>query len=184
MSFRTAVSALILVAAPLAAQEPSRIYVTTPRAVEGRAWTVMPDRTMASHRGVIGVGVDLRPSANDSLGAAGAGIVAGDIITKFDGTALVERGRRPAGDDDGEEPQSQPGLRLLELASRMSPGDTVAVEWKHERQRKTARLVEYQHGNLTRARDAGDHDLTGRHSRAFGQKQEVGAVLQLLHARE
>lgn len=149
MSARTMISALaLLAAAPLAAQEPSRVYVT-PRPM-ARGYTFTTDMA-PSHRGVIGVGVDLRPSGNDSVGAtlttvtpggaaAGAGLVAGDIITKFDGTALVERGRRTISDDDGE-PQSQPGLRLLDLASRMSPGDTVAVEWKHERQRKTAQLV-------------------------------------------
>ena len=150
MSVRTTLSILILVAAPLAAQESGRVYVT-PRARAGGysiTTTAIP-----SHRGVIGVGVDLRPGPNDSIGAtlstvtpggaaAGAGIVAGDIITKFDGTALVERGRRTATADDGEgADQSAPGLRLLDLASRMSPGDTVAVEWKHDRTRKTARLV-------------------------------------------
>jgi hypothetical protein len=150
MSYRTALAALILFAAPLAAQDPSRVYLSTPRP-DGGGFTVMPRGMMASHRGVIGVGVDLRPQPNDSIGAtlttvtpgsaaAGAGLVAGDIITKFDGTPLVERGRRMADDSDRPD-QSAPGLRLLDLASRMSPGDTVAVEWKHERSRKTAQLV-------------------------------------------
>jgi hypothetical protein len=151
MSVRNALTAvaLLVTATPLAAQGTDRVYVTRPD-VPARGFSVMTGR-MASRRGVIGVGVDLRPSANDSVGAtlttvtpggaaAGAGIVGGDIITKFNGTALVDRGRRST-DDSGDDDQSQPGLRLLELASRMSPGDTVTVEWKHERSRKTARLV-------------------------------------------
>lgn len=149
-SARSMISALaLLAAAPLVGQEPARVYVSTPRAATG--YSVRPDIvTTSSGRGVIGVGVDLHPGPNDSVGAtistvtpggaaAGAGLVAGDIITKFNGTALVERGSRNS--DNGDADQSQPGLRLLELASRVSPGDTVAVEWKHGRQRKTAQLV-------------------------------------------
>lgn len=152
MSLRTTVTtaALLAAATPLVAQDPGRVYTTRPRG-DVRVYTTTPDRVMESRRGVIGVGVDLRPSANDSTGAtvttvtpgsaaAGAGIVSGDIITKFNGTPLVVRGSRVTS-DDGDEPQSQPGLKLVDLASRMSPGDTVAVEWKHERQRKTAQLV-------------------------------------------
>lgn len=148
MSYRTILSALILGVAPLAAQEPTRVFVSPRPMAQG--FKITTD-AMPSRRGVIGVGVDLRPSANDSIGAtlttvtpggaaAGAGLLAGDIITKFNGTALVERGRRAADDGDGPD-QSPPGLKLLDLASHMSPGDTVTVEWKHERQRKTAQLV-------------------------------------------
>ena len=148
LSYRIVLSALILGVAPLAAQDPTRVFITQRPMAPG--YKITTD-AMPSRRGVIGVGVDLRPSPNDSIGAtlttvtpggaaAGAGLLAGDIITKFNGTALVERGRHPADDRDGPD-QSQPGLKLLELASHMSPGDTVAVEWKHERQRKTAQLV-------------------------------------------
>lgn len=156
MSFRTALPLLALVATvtPLAAQEPSRVYTVRPRV--GSGVMVGPQSgsitVTSSRRAVIGVYVDLRPSPSDSLGAtlqsvtpgspaARAGIVAGDIITRFDGTALVERGARSRGGDDTEEDQSAPGLRLLELTSRMSPGDTVAVEWRHDRARKTAQIV-------------------------------------------
>ena len=104
-----------------------------------------------SQRGVIGVILTMRPGDTDSLGAtlaavtpggpaARAGLVAGDIITKFNGTVLVERGRRQASDED-DEPRSGPDLKMLELAARMAPGDTVAIEWRHERARKTARIV-------------------------------------------
>jgi C-terminal processing protease CtpA/Prc len=149
------------IVAPLAAQrsEPPRadvqLYSVRPDG-PAMAWTSVT----SSGRAMIGVTVGLRPSASDSLGAtisavtpggpaAKAGLLAGDIITKFNGTALVVRGQ--AIEDDG---QSGPGLRLIELVARVEPGDTVAVEWRRERQRKTAQIV-------TQARNvwvAGDND--------------------------
>ena len=44
--------------------------------------------------------------------------------------------------------QSGPGLKLIELVSRVAPGDTVTVEWRHERSRKTARLATQSSGNV------------------------------------
>jgi hypothetical protein len=73
--------------------------------------------------------------------AARAGLVGGDIILKFDGTALADRNARADNDDEDDNDQSAPGLRMLELAARMAPNDTVTVEWKHDRARKTARVV-------------------------------------------
>ena len=140
--------ALAAIATPLAAQRV-QVYEAPRSGAIARVPGVATYTT--SRRAVIGVMLDMRPSDNDTLGAtlsgvtpggpaARAGLLAGDIITKFNGTPLVERGRRQA--DDGYGPdQSQPGLKLFDLASHMSPGDTVSVEWKHERQRKTARLV-------------------------------------------
>ncbi|HEU4569391.1 MAG TPA: PDZ domain-containing protein [Gemmatimonadales bacterium] len=157
----TTLAALAATAAPLAAQ--------------GRVW-VREDRPRAnvtivqSRRAVIGVTVDLRPSASDSLGAsisavtpggpaARAGLVAGDVITKFNGTALVERGRRTI-EDDGE-PRSAPGLKLLDLTARMGPGDTVTVEWRHERARKTARVVAQSAGTMVYSGDTAMRFFTG-----------------------
>ncbi|MGH7532070.1 MAG: PDZ domain-containing protein [Gemmatimonadales bacterium] len=106
-----------------------------------------------SGRGRIGVVVDMRPGSNDSIGAtvqsvtpggpaAKAGIQGGDIITKLKGTALVDRSaRRSTPDDDGSAPRSQPGLKLLDLASGLSAGDTVAVEFRRGKERKTVQLV-------------------------------------------
>lgn len=143
-----ALVALAVTGLPLAAQRV-QVY-EAPRGAGYESALDGLNSLTASRRAVIGVTIDMRPSANDSIGAtvsavtpggpaARAGLVAGDIITKFDGTALVERGRRT--DPGDEDAQSGPGLRMLELAARMSPGDTVTVEWKHERQRKTARIV-------------------------------------------
>lgn len=136
-------------ATPLSAQRVE-VY-EAPRSGTMLRSPAMAGNLQASRRAVIGVTVDMRPSGNDSVGAtisavtpggpaARAGLVGGDIVTKFNGTALAERGRRSAEEDDGEE-QSAPGLRMLELAARMAPGDTVTVEWRHERQRKTARIA-------------------------------------------
>jgi S1-C subfamily serine protease len=97
----------------------------------------------------LGVTVDLRASDTDSIGAlvqsvtpggpaAKAGIRTGDIITKLDGTALVSRANRATA-GDGE--QSPPGLRLVELAARLSPNDTVSVELRRGRDRKTVRVI-------------------------------------------
>jgi hypothetical protein len=110
-----------------------------------------------STRAVIGVTLDMRPSAGDSLGAtlsavtpggpaARAGLVAGDIITRFNGTALVERTR--GGEREEEADQSRPAMKLLELTSQMSVGDTVTVEYRHERQRRTARIVTEAAGGM------------------------------------
>ena len=147
-------AAVAVSATPLAAQR-TRVYTTRPRdTVIVRTFEGPTSGTISvSRRAIIGVTLDLRPSPNDSLGAtvsavtpggpaARAGLLGGDIITKFNGTALADRNAyvaRPDNDDNAD--QSGPGLRMLELAARMAPGDTVAVEWKHDRARKTARVV-------------------------------------------
>jgi hypothetical protein len=131
------------IAVPSAAQRPDvQVFQVRPEGPP-MAWSSVT----TGGRAMIGVTVSLRPSAADSTGAtisavtpggpaAKAGLLAGDVITKFNGTALVGRGQ--AIEDDG---QSGPGLRLIELVSRVEPGDTVAVEWRRERQRKTAQIV-------------------------------------------
>ena len=40
---------------------------------------------------------------------------------------------------------------MLELAARMAPSDTVTVEWKHDRTRKTARVTHSQPHRLAHA---------------------------------
>lgn len=86
----------------------------------------------------IGVMVDINASdANNKLGAtvksvtpdgpaAKAGLLAGDIITKFGGTSL-------GGD--------APGEKLVELAGALTPGDTVKVEYRRGTSNKTANVV-------------------------------------------
>jgi hypothetical protein len=134
-------------ASPLAAQ---RVTVRDARPLRTEGFVF-------SNRAVIGVTLDMRPSAGDSLGAtlsavtpagpaARAGLVAGDIITRFNGTVLVERAR--GGEREEEVERSRPAMKLLELTSQMSVGDTVSVEYRRERQRRTTRIVAEQAGAM------------------------------------
>src|SRR5204863_2286239 len=63
-----------------------------------------------------------------------AGLKAGDVITKFNGTAL---GSARAGHED----ESGPGMKLVELAHALDPGDTVKVEYRRGNDAKQATLV-------------------------------------------
>jgi S1-C subfamily serine protease len=102
--------------------------------------------TWNDNRGRIGVVVSTEANATtDRLGARiegvtpgapaeRAGIKAGDIITKFNTTAL---GGAPADASD----ESGPGMKLLELARALEPGDTVRVEYRRGSETKTATLV-------------------------------------------
>src|SRR5512132_3065782 len=139
----------LLAAAPLAAQDEPGLPRAGRIEIERQG---MPQRYMSllmTQRPRLGVTVNLRASDTDSIGAlvqsvtpggpaAKAGIRTGDIITKLDGTVLASRANR-ANAGDGE--QSPPGLRLVELAARLSPNDTVSVELRRGRDRKTVRLV-------------------------------------------
>lgn len=63
-----------------------------------------------------------------------AGLKVGDIITKFNGTSLAGV---PADDDE----ESGPGKKLIELAHRLDPGDTVQIEYRRGTDSKKATLV-------------------------------------------
>lgn len=67
-----------------------------------------------------------------------AGIKAGDIITRFNGTSLANA--RPE-DDDDDDNASGPGRRLVELARKLDEGDTVRVEYRRDGQTHTATIV-------------------------------------------
>jgi hypothetical protein len=94
----------------------------------------------------IGVVVDMNASAaNNKLGAtissvtpggpaAKAGLEAGDIITKFNGTSLAGA----AGDEAG---QSGAGQKLVELAQALSPGDSVKVDYRRGTASRSATIV-------------------------------------------
>ena len=63
-----------------------------------------------------------------------AGLQAGDIITRFNGTAL---GGATAEDDE----DSGPGMKLIELAHALDPGDTVQVDYRRGSEARKATLV-------------------------------------------
>ncbi len=99
-----------------------------------------------ANRARIGVVVNVRADADqDRLGArieavtpggpaAKAGLKAGDVVTKFNATSLA--GLRP---DDSED--SGPGMKLIELARALEPGDTVRLEYRRGSDTKRATLV-------------------------------------------
>jgi S1-C subfamily serine protease len=100
-------------------------------------------------RARLGVTVELVPSAEtDTIGArisavtpggpaARAGIRSGDIITRLNGQRLVGPGTATS-PRDGE---SAPGARLIEIAAKLGPGDTVTVEYSRDGRRTTTSLV-------------------------------------------
>jgi S1-C subfamily serine protease len=110
-----------------------------------------PQRVMQfvmNRRARLGLKVNLRARSTDSLGAyidavtpngpaAKAGIQSGDIITKLDGNSVLV-GHRTEADGDRE---SLPGLHLIELAARLAPNDTIAVEFRRGKDRKTVSVV-------------------------------------------
>ncbi|HYY88685.1 MAG TPA: PDZ domain-containing protein [Chloroflexota bacterium] len=109
------------------------------------------------NRGRIGVIVDTRAdAAGDKVGARidgitpggpaeKAGLKAQDVITRFNGTALG--GIKPEEDED-----SGPGMKLIELARELEPGDTVQIEYRRGNDARKAAIV---------AEDLGSHAWTG-----------------------
>lgn len=111
-----------------------------------------PDRLMRivmNRRARLGIKVNLQARDTDSLGAyvesvspngpaAKAGLRSGDVITKLDGKSVLAGGRA---EQEGEQPQSLPGLRLIELAARLAPADTVPIEFLRGKERRTVSVV-------------------------------------------
>jgi S1-C subfamily serine protease len=109
-----------------------------------------PERVMQfvmNRRARLGLKVNLRARPTDSIGAyvdavapngpaAKAGIESGDVISKVGGQSVLDGGQTM-----GDAARSLPGLRLIELAARLEPNDTVPIEFRRGKQRKTVSVV-------------------------------------------
>lgn len=146
-----AVSALmVLTALPLGAQEP-KVEVRSRQGAPTRVWINGQDVSdrflpLMQRRARLGVTVNLEARDSDTRGAYltavtpggpadKAGLRAGDVITRLDGQVLVVQGEKAA------ESESAPGLRLVELAARLEPNDTIPVEYLRGDARRTTSLV-------------------------------------------
>ncbi|MGZ8393096.1 MAG: PDZ domain-containing protein, partial [Gemmatimonadales bacterium] len=108
----------------------------------GRAMQLLMGR-----RARLGLTVNLRARETDSIGAyvdavtpngpaANAGIRSGDVIVRVNNKSVLT-GEAPSRDDR----ESLPGLRLIELAAALEPHDSVPVEFRRGRERKTVTVV-------------------------------------------
>ena len=149
---------LAAVAAPAAAQEVPRERDTSRVREHGFSYFYGPRGAGVEsfQRGRLGILVDLTADpARDSIGArvaglttgsaAGkAGVQVGDLVARFNGTTLVRRAT--GGEGDEEESQSRPGMRLIEMASRLDPGDSVRLELRRGRQTVNVTVVAGESG--------------------------------------
>ena len=139
------VAAVALGAGSLAAQETPR----PPRPARPPRASVAPHAfsfVTSDNRGRLGVLVNSAANADsDKIGARlegvtpggpaeKAGLQAGDIITKFNGTPL-------AGLVAADEDESGPGMKLVQLAHKLEPGDTVKIDYRRGAETKTATIV-------------------------------------------
>src|SRR6266550_1368803 len=110
--------------------------------------------TFSDSRGRIGVIVDTKAdAAGDKLGARvegitpggpaeKAGLKVGDVITRFNGTAL-------GGAQSEDNENSGPGMKLIELAHAVDPGDTVQVEYRRGTDARKVTIVAEDLGGST-----------------------------------
>jgi S1-C subfamily serine protease len=107
-------------------------------------------RIVMNRRARLGIKVNLQARGTDSIGAyvdavtpsgpaAQAGIRSGDLITKLDGTSVLSRGSAQGVTE--YQNASLPGLRLIELAARLEPNDTVPIEYRRGSDRRTVQVV-------------------------------------------
>jgi len=99
-----------------------------------------------ARRARLGVKVNLQARETDSIGAyveavtpggpaEKAGLRSGDILTRLDGQSLL------GGMAGAQEGRSLPGMKLIELAARLDPNDTVSVDYRRGKEMRSATLV-------------------------------------------
>lgn len=137
-------------------------------------------RIMRFNRPRLGVSVDMRPSATeDKIGARlrevmpdgpadKAGLKKGDIVTRFNGTAL---GGVSSEDDD----ESGPGAKLVELAQKLDDGDSAKVEYKRGSETRTATIVAKELSGLSMNR--GPWQLEGPSAGQFKFRMPVSGEM-------
>jgi membrane-associated protease RseP (regulator of RpoE activity) len=122
----------------------------------------------AFQRGRLGIVVDLQADpARDTIGAVVAGVTpggpaekagveTGDIVVSLNGTPLARHDSTRRGSGEEEVP-SRPATRLLELASRLDPGDTVHLALRRDGRPLNVTLVTQESGMdlMTRRFDFG-----------------------------
>lgn len=150
-AFTTALVPLLALPIVAAGQEPTP-PIRTPAPSETRLWVngqEVPSEQLGWYmprRARLGVSVNMRAKETDSIGAyllsvtpngpaSKAGLRSGDIIVRLDGKGLTGGGSNTNPD------QSVPGLKLIELAAKLPPNDTVAVEYRRGTDRRTTQLV-------------------------------------------
>jgi len=140
---------------------------------------------VVNRRARLGLKVNLQAQETDSIGArvdavtpggpaAKAGIRSGDVITRLDGNSVLTAPELP-----GMPGRSLPGLRLIELAARLGPNDTVLVEFRRGAERKTVSLItagdskSFEMGSrVVLPRDLGQQNYDAM--RAMGSDPDIG----------
>jgi PDZ domain len=157
----------------LAAQQRSQGDSTRPGRLERMDEPEGLMRIVMNRRARLGIKVNLQARNSDSLGAyvesvspngpaAKAGLRSGDVITKLDGKSVLAGGQAEA---EADRRQSLPGLRLIELAARLEPNDTVPVEFLRGKDRRTVSVVtEDEPDGFAFAQGPGGRRFTMRYS--------------------
>lgn len=149
-------TALMLVPVLAGAQERRKTEVRP-----GRPLTV---REFSFNRVRLGVTVQVKANEDtDKIGAriesvledgpaAKAGLKAGDIITRFNGTSLANA-------EAEHDEASGPGMKLIELAQELEKGDTVKVDYRRDGANRSATIIADEVGPRTFSFYRGSPDM-------------------------